>query len=243
MQSALPVALSAQVTLQRRLDTVADNLANAATPGHLATKVRFEAAVERHGGPDVAFAREGDVYLSTARGAHRPTGAPLDFAVRGEAWFGIDTPAGTVLTRDGRFTMALDGALVTLEGHAVLGPGGAPVTLDPGGGAPIAGADGSLRQGEGAEARIVGSIGLFEIDAGAETRFGNSGVLAPEPPRPVVNRTDVGVLQGVLEDSNAGGIEQMVRLVEITRGFEAVSQLVQRADGGLSDALRELAAR
>ena len=239
MQSALPVALSAQVTLQRRLDTVADNLANAATPGHLATEVRFEAAVERTGGPSVAFAREGDPYISLERGAHRPTGGALDLAVRGEAWFGIDTPAGTVLTRDGRFALVSGGALVTMEGHPVLDPGGAPVQLDPLGGTPEIGADGSVRQ----EGRLIASIGLFEIDARPTTRFGNSGVLAPEPPRPVVGRGDVGVLRGMVEDSNASGIEQMVRLVEITRGFEAVSRLVQRADGALSEALRSLAAR
>ena len=239
MQSAMPVALSAQVTLQRRLDTVADNLANAATPGYLATAIRFEAAVERTGGPSVAFAREGDPYISTTRGAHRPTGGALDFAVRGEAWFGIDTPAGTVLTRDGRFALGADGALLTTQGHGVLDPGGAPVRLDPGGGAPVAGADGTLLQG----GHIVGSIGLFEIDARPETRFGNSGFVAPEPPRPVVGRSDVGLMQGVIEDSNAGGIEQMVHLIEITRGFEAVSRLVQRADSGLSEALRTLAAR
>ena len=239
MQSALAVALSAQVTLQRRLDTVADNIANTATPGHLATEVRFEAAVERHHGPSVAFAREGDPYISTARGAHRPTGAPLDFAVRGEAWFGIETPMGTVLTRDGRFTMDATGGLITLEGHAVLDPGGAPVRLDPGAGPPVAGADGSLAQ----NGRTVASLGVFEIDARPATRFGNSGIIAPEPPRPVVGRPDVGVLQGMVEDSNAGGVEQMVRLIEITRSFESIAQMVQRADSGLSDALRTLAAR
>ena len=239
MQSALPVALSAQVTLQRRLDTVADNIANASTPGHLATEVRFETALARRGGPAVAFAREGTPFISTERGAHRPTGGGLDFAVRGDAWFGIETSVGTVLTRDGRFTTTAEGALVTLEGHSVLDPGGAPVRLDPGDGAPEAGADGTLWQG----GRIVASLGLFETDAAPTTRFGNSGVVAADAPRPVVGRVDVGVLQGVIEDSNAGGIEQMVRLIEITRGFEAVSRLVQRADSGLSEALRTLAAR
>ena len=239
MQSALPVALSAQMTLQRRMDTVADNIANATTPGHLATAVRFEAAVERTGGPSVAFAREGDPYIETARGAHRPTGAPLDFAVRGEAWFGIDTPAGTVLTRDGRFALGADGGLMTMEGYEVLDPGGAPVRLDPGGGSPVAGADGTLRQG----GRIVASLGLFEIDARPETRFGNSGIVPPQPPRPVVGRPDIGVLQGMIEESNSSGVAQIVHLVEITRGFEAVSRLVQRADSGLSEALRTLGGR
>ena len=239
MQSALPVALSAQVALQQRLDTVADNLANVATPGHLATKVRFEAAVARTGGPAVAFARGGDPYISTERGAHGATGGALDFAVRGDAWFGIETPAGTVLTRDGRFEMDADGTIRSLEGHPVLDPGGARVTLDPGGGPPIAGADGSLHQG----GRIAAMIGLFETDAQPATRHGNSGVLPEGEPRPVVDRADIGLVQGVVEGSNAEGVEQMVRLVEITRGFESVARMVQRADSTLSEALRTLGGR
>jgi flagellar basal body rod protein FlgG len=40
----------------------------------------------------------------------------LDFAVRGDAWFAIETPAGFTLTRDGRFTLTENGDLVTLNG-------------------------------------------------------------------------------------------------------------------------------
>ena len=94
------------------------------------------------------------------------TGNPFDFAVQGDAWFGIDTPAGTVMTRDGRFSMNENGELMSLEGHPVLDAGGAPIQLDPRNGPPKAGADGSLRQGD----KLVGAIGLFNFDPRPELR-------------------------------------------------------------------------
>ena len=239
MQNALPVALSAQVSLQSRLDTLADNVANVATPGFLATKVRFEAAVERHGGPSVAFARTGEAHLAHARGAIQPTGAPLDFAVRGEAWMAVGTPRGTALTRDGRFHMLPGGELVSREGHAVLGPGEAPVVLDPDGGPPVAGADGSLVQ----DGRVVALIGLFETDRPPRERVGDTAVLPDGAAVPVTGRSDVGILQGHVEGSNVNAVEEMVRLIEVTRGFEGVTGLVRRSDATLGEALRTLAGR
>ena len=239
MQTALPVALSAQIAQQSRLDALADNVANASTPGFLATKLRFQEAVERHGGPAVAFVEPGGTHLSHARGALQATGAPLDFAVRGEAWLSIQTPDGPVLTRDGRMQMLASGDLVTLEGHAVLGPGGEAIALDPAGGAPIAGRDGSLAQ----RGRTVASIGLWETDRPPERRWGNSGVIPDAPPRPVLGRTDVSLLQGYVEGANVNPVEQMVRLIEVSRLHETLTGLAKRADNTLGEALKGLAAR
>ena len=73
--------------------------------------------------------------MSNIKGPLRETGNPFDFAIQGDAWFGIETPVGTVMTRDGRFTMTDTGELVTIEGYAVLDAGGAPIQLDPRNGA------------------------------------------------------------------------------------------------------------
>ena len=237
MQNALPVALSAQLALERRLETLADNIANMNTPGHVATKARLEASIQRYGGPAVVFAADGGDYLDPARGALDVTGNDLDFAVAGDAWFGIETPAGTVLTRDGRFTLGEDGLLRTVAGHPVLGPEGDPIALDPSEPAPVAANDGTLTQGD----RIVGAIGLFAAELEGGSRWGNSGFVPSAEPVPALGDPNVGIRQGAIEGSNVDPIAQMVRLIEVSRGFESVSQLVQRADGRLSEALRSLA--
>ena len=49
MQNGLYVAVSAKVALQRRLDTIADNIANMNTVGYRATGISFESEMTRAG--------------------------------------------------------------------------------------------------------------------------------------------------------------------------------------------------
>ncbi len=240
MQDSLYVSLSAQIALQRRLDTVADNVANASTVGFRATGVKFEDVVTGSGQKSVSFASAGNTYLSGAHGSLTQTGNPFDFAIQGDAWFGIETPAGTVMTRDGRFSMNENGELRSLAGYPVLDAGGAPIQLDPRGGPPKAGADGSLRQGE----QMVGAIGLFNFDPGQDfVRFGNSGIVPAAAPEPVTDRADAGVAQGFVEESNVNPILEMTRLIMIQRAFENTAALIRQTAASSDDAIKTLGSK
>ncbi len=235
MQDGLSVALSSSVALERRLNTIADNIANANTVGFRATQVRFEELVTGPSTSSTTFVSDGTSYLSTRKGGLTETGNPLDFATQGDVWFGISTPAGTVLTKDGRFKMDEGGALVTLEGHPVVDPGGAPIQLDPRAGPPVAGADGFLMQ----NGKQVGALGLFDYAPGPDfQRYGNSGILPGTPPEPAVDRSDAGVVQGFLEQSNVNPIEEMSRLITVQRTFESVGALMQNTGASLEEAIR-----
>ena len=120
MQNSLYVALSSQIALERRLTTLADNVANSGTVGFRATQVKFEDVVTSLDSNSISFVSTGGTYLSAAKGGFRQTDNPLDFAIRGDAWFALQTPGGTVMTRDGRFTMLDTGELVSIEGYPVL---------------------------------------------------------------------------------------------------------------------------
>lgn len=240
MQDGLYVTLSGQMALERRMNTIADNVANMSTVGFRATGVRFSDLVEGTGAKQVSFASTGEEYLSTQSGAMRQTGNPLDFAVRGDGWFAIDTPAGMVLTRDGRFELNTEGGLQTLEGYPVLDAGGAPIQLDPNGGPPTAGADGSLRQGE----RLVGALGLFTHQPGADfKRFGNSGIIPQTEPEPLVDRMDAGVRQGFVEDANVNPVTEMMRLIQVQRAFEAQAAATRETETSLDSAIKTLASK
>ena len=237
MRDSLYVALSSQIALERRLTTIADNVANSGTVGFRATGVKFEDLVSGLGDNAVSFASTGETFLSGVSGSLRETGNPLDFAVQGEAWFGIETPAGTVMTRDGRFSMNDAGQLVTLQGFAVLDAGGAPMQLDPLGGMPVSGADGSLRQ----NGKLAGAIGLFEFKAGENfTRYGNSGVIPASEPQPVVDRLDAGIAQGFVEDSNVNPVLEMSRLIMVQRAFENTAALIRDSQSSMDNAIQTL---
>ncbi|RWE35833.1 MAG: flagellar basal-body rod protein FlgF [Mesorhizobium sp.] len=240
MRDSLYVALSAQMALERRLDTIADNVANASTVGFRATGVKFEDVVSGAGQKSVSFASSGKTYMSGAHGAMTETGNPFDFAIQGDAWFAIDTPAGTVMTRDGRFSMNENGELMSVEGHPVLDAGGAPIQLDPRNGPPKAGADGSLRQNE----QLVGSIGLYNFDPGQNfVRYGNSGIVPARTPEPVTDRSDVGIAQGFVEESNVNPVLEMTRLIMVQRAFENTAALMRQTDSSTDEAIKTLGSK
>ena len=240
MQDSLYVALSSQIALERRLDTIADNVANASTIGFRATGVKFEDVVSGTGPRSVSFASSGNTYLSGAHGALTETGNPFDFAVQGDAWFAIDTPAGTVMTRDGRFSMNENGELMSIEGYPVLDSGGAPIQLDPRNGPPKAGADGSLRQND----QLVGAIGLYNFDPGENfVRYGNSGIIPARTPEPVTDRSDIGIAQGFVEESNVNPVLEMTRLIQVQRAFENTAALMRQTDSSTDDAIKTLGSK
>jgi flagellar basal-body rod protein FlgF len=237
MENGLYVALSSQIALEKRLTTIADNMANANTVGFRSTEVRFADLVSGRGRDTIDFVSTGDSFMPDIGGSLTETGNPFDFAVMGDAWFAIDTPVGTVMTRDGRFTMLDTGELVTLQGYPVLDAGGAPIQLDPNAGSPSAGQDGTLRQG----GRLIGAIGLFEFQPGVNfTRFGNSGIVPEGQPEPIVDQQNVGVAQGFVEESNVNPVQEMMRLIQVQRAFEHITALVRDGEQALDTAIRDL---
>ena len=240
MQDGLYVALSSQVALERRLNTIADNVANASTVGFRATGVKFEDVVSGLDDKALSFVTSGDTYISNTNGPLRETGNPFDFAVKGNAWFGIETPGGAVMTRDGRFTLTENGELVTIEGYPVLDAGGAPIQLDPRNGPPRAGADGSLRQGD----NLVGALGLYNFDPGPNfIRFGNSGIVPAGEPEPVVDRLDAGVVQGFLEESNVNPMLEITKLIMVQRAFENGAAMISATESTYDEAIKTLGSK
>lgn len=237
MQGNLYVGVSAQVALQRRLETIAHNVANVTTAGFRAEEVRFETALSRAGADPVAFAVAGPTYLSRRSGELVRTDNLFDVAVQGEAWLAMQTPAGQVYTRDGRMRMTSGGELQTLNGYPILDAGGAPLLLDPNAGPPRIARDGTVVQAN----RQIGAIGLFNIDnAAVLTRYQNSGVIPDRPATPVADFTRTGIQQGYVENSNVNAVMEMTRLITATRAFEMVSASLAASESSLQEAIRAL---
>jgi flagellar basal-body rod protein FlgF len=237
MQGSLYVSLSSQIALERRMNTLADNVANANTTGFRATEVKFNEILADTGQANVSFVNQGEDFLSTESGGLRTTGSQLDFAIRGEAWFMIETPTGPMLTRDGRFSMTQAGELVNIDGYPVLDPGGAPIQLNPAGGPPKAGRDGGLLQ----DGVRIGAIGLYQADlTQGYHRQGSLGVVPVVPPEPIVDTAGTGLLQGYIEDSNVNPVSEMSRLIMVSRAFENTTAMTRATEDVFKEAIRTL---
>jgi flagellar basal-body rod protein FlgF len=239
MQSSLYVALSGQVALQKRLDTIANNIANMNTGGYRADEVSFSTVLSRSGRTPTAFATSGENYISRQTGEMVSTGNPLDVAVQGDGWLALRTPDGMVYTRDGRLHMDEGGALLSVNNHPIVDAGGSAIQLDPSAGAPTISQDGMISQ-NGAP---VGAIGLFSIDPAARlSRYNNSSVIPDIPVRPVLDFTSNGVVQGMAEGSNVNPVLEMTRMINVSRSFESASNAIQSTENALQDAIKALGA-
>ncbi len=116
MERGLYIAASGMLAEMARQDQLANDLANASTPGYKADRVSQRSF--------------GDLQQTDLRPqALRDTGQPLDLAVTGDGYFGVQTKQGVRYTRNGAFTADAKGNLVDQMGNQVLGVGGKPIAV------------------------------------------------------------------------------------------------------------------
>jgi flagellar basal-body rod protein FlgF len=237
MQSNIYVSLSGQLSLLKRLETVAQNIANVGTPGYRSERISFEEILTPSGDAETSFVSKGRSFISTQSGALEKTGNPLDVAVNGNAWLGILTPVGVAYTRDGRMTMSPTGELLSVKGFPVVDVGGSPLLINANGSPPAIGKDGTLVQ----DGVNLGRIGLFSIPADSNFRREENGSVIPDQPaEPALDFNSVSVAQGYIEKSNTDPVMEMTRLISIQRTFDAISNSIAETEEGLANAIRTL---
>lgn len=237
MQSGIYVGLSGQLALNQRLETLAHNVANVSTAGFRAEEIKFDEIISRVPENPVAFATARETFLSEKSGGIVRTDNPLDVAVQGDAWLAIDVNGQQVYTRDGRMMISPNGELQSLNGFPILDIGGAPIGLNPNGGTPEIGRDGTIFQ----DGERRGAVGLFQFDPGVKlSRAPNSGVVGDQPALAAVDFTVVGVQQGFIEQSNVNPVMEMTRLIEIHRLFDAVTNAMNMEGESLQKSIQQL---
>lgn len=237
MQDNFYVGLSGQLSIEKRLQTVASNVANMNTIGYRADGVTFDTVLSGAGDTSVAYSTDGAGYISRRAGDRVKTDNPFDVAVQGDAWLAVKTPSGIVYTHDGRMTLGTSGEVRSINDYPVLDAGGSALVVDPSAGPPTITADGMITQ----NGRQVGALGLFSIDPAAKlTRGENSGVIPDIAPTPVLDFTASGVVQGFVENANVNPVLEMSKLIEIQHDLDAVTTSNQTADSSLQEAIKSL---
>src|SRR6187551_1726840 len=138
MANELLIGLSRQLTLERQMDVVANNVANVNTTGYKADRSLFAeyltspAHEDNFKGRDrrVSFVQDRATFHDFAQGAAEQTKNPLDVAVDGSGFLVVQTPAGERYTRDGGMQINNLGQLVNASGFPVLGTSG-PIVFQP----------------------------------------------------------------------------------------------------------------
>jgi flagellar basal-body rod protein FlgF len=243
MENSLLVGLSRQVALRRELDVIANNLANLGTTGFKGEGVLFQefldGQVRDHGfaAPDqrVAFVIDRATRTDFSQGPMERTGNALDVAIDGEGFLVVETDDGERFTRNGTLTVDSTGRLVTASGQAVLGDGG-PIVLEPDDTEISIAPDGtvSTRDGDRGRLRVVRFENEAQLVKGGENLFAANDAPLPAEPR-------TRILQGMIEKSNVRPVVEMSRMIEVTRAYTTLANMMQRTDELRRNAIERLA--
>jgi flagellar basal-body rod protein FlgG len=254
MNRTLYIGASGMAAQQLNLDTIAHDLANVNTVGYKRGRAEFAElfAVERHapgaataeGSSPVGVAlgqgaRAAAVRRDFGQGPLQETGAPLDLALEGEGFFGVQLPDGeTAYTRTSTFQTDSEGRIVDAEGHPLEGdftvpPDAETLSVAPDGtiSAKVAGETDARVLGQVQVTRFVNPHGLQAVGGGLYRPTEASGeALAGNPGEDGRAR----VRQGFVEGSNVSVVEEMVGMITAQRAYELNARAVAAADSMLS---------
>ena len=228
----------------RSTQVLANNLANADTPGFRAERAVFAEFLQPNAGAAAPPGDRGAAYTvdratwrDTAAGAISTTGNPFDLALKGDGFFAVETPRGERYTRAGRFVLAGDGKLTDADGNAVLDARGAPVVVGPNDTRVEVRGDGSVRSENGP----IGQLRVVRFDDPQKLRAEGARLYASDEPGAPMERP--GVVQGAVENSNVQPVSEITALTAQTREFQFAAQFVEREGERLQSAVERILRR
>lgn len=236
MPYGLYISAEGALVQSRRLETVANNLANVNTVGFKRDLALFQARyaeeiVQGRSAPGERTANDlgGGVEVRETRtdysqGAFKNTDIATDFAIKGDGFFAVRAPDGDYLTRAGNFAMLPTGELVTQQGHAVLDDGGAPIRIES---QPWKFThDGGILQNDGTLIRLgmQRPASLGDLIKVGENLFRPMGPVTP------LEASQRHVVQHHIELAGVSATTEMMNMIEASRAFEANVNLIRNQD-------------
>jgi len=174
------------------------------------------------------------VVTNFEQGQLRATSNPLDFAIRGDGFFEIDTPDGIRYTRDGRFKINAESELVTTEGFNVVGFNG-NIVLD----------SDNVSVNKFGEIIMDGEtkdkFKMLDIENKYDLRKQGAGYFYLEDGIEVKELPFEGAVeQGHIEDTNVSSMKEMIELLSAYRNYETSQRVVKAYDETIAKAANEI---
>ena len=253
MSKGIYTALSGAIAQGQKLETIANNIANANTPGfkrdqqvfkeYLSSYERppdvievpkipasIESFYDMQGG-DKSYVDNAGTFTDHSQGSLKATGNTLDLALEGRGFFEVNTPGGVRYTRHGSFKIDNLGRLVTKEGFPVLAAGeGDPNgrTIQLRNSKIVITGRGEIYQGGEAAGRLS-VVNVGPMDSLQKT--GSSFYKIRDNFNPVVSPDQEGSIhQGFLEASNVDVIREMTDMIATNRSFESSQRVIMAYD-------------
>ena len=239
------------LTLQKKMDVVANNMANVSTTGFKKDTLSLEGfpdvlASRLYDSPEqpknaanmgsmTLFNNPGRVFTNFTQGMLVDTSGNTDMAINADtnAFFSIavaqkDGTISEMLTRDGSFIVDATGTLVTKNGDTVMGEKG-PIHLK--GSNILVKTDGNIFQDD----VLIDKLKLRSIENPDTLRkFGYNMLTKTTESKDVAFKGTI--MQGRVEQSNVESIREMVDMITILRNYDANQKMIQYQDATLEKA-------
>ncbi len=247
---------------QYRLDTISNNLANVDTAGYkkdvtvtksfselLLRRTNYDGVYENiFGSADAApiigklgvGVETNENFTDFSEGSLRLTNTSTDFALHGKGFFAIQTPEGERYTRNGNFMIGKEGILETKDGYPVLGENGL-IRLE----------DDKFKVNEDG---IIVTKDNEVVDRFKVVRFDNERYLKKQgnsfwyeteisgPAHIAEGAERPQFIQNYMETSNVNVVNEMVRMIEVNRAYEANQKTIQSEDSMMNTLWNRVAA-
>lgn len=259
MLRGLYTAYTGMVNQQKRLETMTNNLANTDTTGY-----KKEAATNQSFSDVLSYrlkdlsdpgyvnpvgvmnlgVKIGENYTDWSQGSFRNTANPYDLAISGNGFFTIEYTnksgeTSELYTRDGNFTVNVDGYIVNDNGDYVLGRDSSGnlgrIQIDPTHESTI---DmlGNIFQND----ELIATIQITDFsDYNYLSKYGENYYTTFEGAEQI-DAEGYQVYSGYLEQSNVSTVEEMVNMITIQRNYEANQKVITTYDRSLDKVVNDI---
>jgi flagellar basal-body rod protein FlgG len=253
---SLDIAGTGMQAQQTNVEVISNNIANMTTTGFKRRRAEFQDLIYQDlrrvgsnssdsgsivpAGAQVGLGvKTAAIYRIDEQGNLQQTSNSLDLAVSGNGYFQVTLPSGeTAYTRDGTFSLAPDGTIVSADGYVVQ-----PGIVIPSNATNVAiNSAGQVQvtlSGQTAPT-TAGTIqlALFPNDAGLAAQGDNLFLQSAASGNPVTGTpASPGfgkVLQGFVETSNVNVVAEITNLITAQRAYEMNSRVITASDEMLS---------
>lgn len=251
MLRSLYIAGTGMMTQRAKMNVVINNITNVDTAGYkkdvVVTRSFEDMLLDRLNDPSILNQRRvgplapgvhvDEKVTDFKQGPIEITDVDTDMAITGDGFFVVRTPQGNVqYTRAGNFITDPAGNLLTQEGYAVLGQGGAPINVGTGGF--------TVRQNGaifGAEGQQLGMLQIVQFTDNGILRKAGDNCYVPyngEQPQAAQN---YAIEQGMLEGSNLDTAREVAEMMLTQRVYESSQRMLQMVDESLEKTVNQIA--